>query len=187
MVDFLYGIDKALFYFINVTLANPVTDYLMPFITDLDHWKLFFLIMWLNLIIAGGKKGRIVAFLAIILVTFTDQLSSNLIKQTVERIRPCNVLDGIHLLVDRTSSFSFPSSHAVNYFGGAYFFSHFYPNYRIAFYIGASLAALSRVFCGVHYPSDIVGGAIIGTLAAMLLVYIWELINTKFNILKESR
>lgn len=184
MVEFLYKIDVSVFYFINKTLANPVTDFMMPFITELNHWKIFYAIMFLYLLIGGGKRGRIVAIGLILLVATSDQISSNLIKNAVERIRPCNVLPDVRLLVGCTQSFSFPSSHAVNNFAGAVFLSHFYPKFTISFYIGAFLMAASRVFVGVHYPSDVLFGIAIGVLIGMLFVFLWDLLNKKYKILK---
>lgn len=183
MADFLYNIDVQVFYFINKTIANPVTDSVMPFITELNHWKIFYVIMWLYLMIAGGKRGRIAGILVLFLVLISDQLSSNLVKHVIERARPCNVLPGVHLLVGCTGSFSFPSSHAVNNFAGAVFFSHFYPRFTAAFYSAAILMALSRVFCGVHYPSDILGGMIIGMLIGWLYILLWKTINKKLKLL----
>lgn len=181
-MNILQSIDNSIFYFINVTLANPVTDAIMPFITVEKHWFIFYAIMWLYLVIAGGKKGRTVALLVILLVAITDQFSSHFIKDFVQRIRPCHVLQGVHLLVGCTDSFSFPSSHAVNNFAGALFFSHFYPKMKYAFYTGAILMALSRVFCGVHYFSDILGGAIIGLLIGWGFITLWEKINSKIKL-----
>jgi undecaprenyl-diphosphatase len=185
MMDFLYNIDVQLFYFINNTLANPVTDSFMPFITELNHWKIFYAIMFFYLIIGGGKKGRIAAIILVLLISCSDQFSSNLVKNLSERIRPCNVLPHVHLLVGCTQSFSFPSSHAVNNFAGAVVLSHFYPRFRISFYTGAFLMAISRVFVGVHYPSDVLGGTVIGILIGILFVYLWGLLNGKFKILKQ--
>ena len=185
-MHFLQNIDNSIFYFINGTLANPVTDVFMPFITVEKHWFIFYAIMWLYLMIAGGKKGRIAALLVLLLVLISDQVSSNLIKNLVERVRPCNILpsDKVHLLVGCTNSFSFPSSHAVNNFAGAFFFSYFYPKMKYGIYTGAFLMAISRVFCGVHYPSDVFGGMLIGLFIGWFIIWLWKKFNGKFKILK---
>ncbi len=182
MLNILQSIDTGIFYFINVTLANPVTDAVMPFITVEKHWYIFYAIMWLYMMIAGGKKGRTVALLVLLLALVSDQLSSNFIKDFVQRTRPCHVLQGVHLLVGCNDSFSFPSSHAVNNFAGAFFFSHFYPKLKYGLYTGAFLMAISRIFCGVHYFSDILGGAVIGLLIGWGFIILWEKINSKIKL-----
>jgi undecaprenyl-diphosphatase len=181
-LNILQSIDNSIFYFINVTLANPVTDAIMPFITVEKHWYIFYAIMWLYLMLGAGKKGKVVALLVLLLVLITDQLSSHFLKELMQRTRPCHVLPGVHLLVGCTDSFSFPSSHAVNNFAGAFFFSHFYPKLKYGFYIGAFMMAISRVFCGVHYFSDILGGAIIGLLIGWGFIVIWEKINSRLKL-----
>lgn len=182
MLNILQSIDTGIFYFINVTLANPVTDAVMPFITVEKHWYIFYAIMWLYMMIAGGKKGRTVALLVLLLALVSDQLSSNFIKDFVQRTRPCHVLQGVHLLVGCNDSFSFPSSHAVNNFAGAFFFSHFYPKLKYGLYMGAFLMAISRVFCGVHYFSDILGGAVTGLLIGWGFIVLWEKINSRLKL-----
>lgn len=182
MLDFIQYIDTQLFYFINVICANPVTDYVMPFITDTKNWHIFFFIMWFAMVFNGGKRGKIAAVMIIICVIISDQTSSNLIKNLVERVRPCNALQGVHLLVNCTGSFSFPSSHAVNHFAGAFVLSHFFREYRFAIYLGATLMGLSRIFVGVHYPFDVLGGMIIGTFIGFILIYLWKYLNKYLKI-----
>lgn len=182
MFDFLYNIDVQLFYFINVTCANPITDKLMPFITDREHWFIFYGIMWLAMVIKGGKRGRIAAIMIIVCVIISDQASSSIIKNLFHRIRPCNVLQGVHLLVGCTDSFSFPSSHAVNYFAGVTMLSYFFKEYRTAFFSISFLVALSRIFVGVHYPSDVLGGILIGIIIGLFVIWLWLLANKILKI-----
>lgn len=174
-MEFFQTLDASIFHFINGTLANPVTDSFMPFITEGRHWTIFYVIMGLYLLIKGGVKGRTAVILAIVLIFMTDQ-GSNVIKEFFQRVRPCNTLSGVHLLVNCSGSFSFVSNHAANNLGEAYLLSRIYPHMAIPIYVIAGIVAISRVFCGVHYPGDVLGGAIYGTLCALLLLYIYSLI-----------
>jgi undecaprenyl-diphosphatase len=181
-MEFLYALDKALFLFINQTLSNPVGDVVWPLITDYDKlWpvRIILIAVWLWLAIKGGRRGRTVALMIIPVLVLSDKLSSAVIKEFVGRPRPCHevsgvpIVQGIHLLVNCGTGKSFPSSHAVNNFALAVVFSFYYRKWIWWFAGWASLVALSRPAVGVHYPSDIVGGAIIGTLVAALVIWTW--------------
>ena len=182
MGEFLQNIDTALFYFINKTLANPLTDKIMPFITENNHWFLVYIILLGWLFIKGGAKGRVAVIMALLLVTLTDQVNSFYIKDLFHRIRPCNALPNVHLLVNCTDSFSFTSSHAINNFGAATVFSYFYKNFRYILFGTATLVSLSRVFVGVHYPFDILCGAMLGVFAAWVFIYIWRFISKTLKL-----
>jgi len=169
MIDFLYSIDVALFYFINHNLQNPVFDKFFPFITEVKHWHITFILLWGISFFKGGRKGKVAAIGAILVIILSDQISSSLLKNWIQRIRPCNVLTDVHLLAGCTSSFSFPSSHAVNNFAMAVFFYRFFPNLKYPLFITAFLVALSRPYCGVHYPSDVFLGGIIGASIGYIL------------------
>lgn len=181
MSDFLYSIDLEIFHFINGTLSNPVFDKFFPFITNIQHWLIAYLILWFILLLNGGKKGKIVAISLLFLIIITDQISSNLLKNYFERIRPCNVLENINILVSCTKSFSFPSSHATNNFSVAVFLYKFYPRFKWAFFTIATLMALSRVVVGVHYPSDIFAGAVIGSIIGYIFSLIISFISKKLT------
>jgi undecaprenyl-diphosphatase len=189
MSEFLYSIDKAVFFFINHTISNPILDWLMPFLTDLNKDKLavaIVAILWLWLMIRGGKRGRTAGILLVLSIIVSDQFSSSVLKNLFSRVRPCHALQGVRLLVDCGSGLSFPSSHAVNNFAGATILSHYYRKYAWGWFSFASLIALSRPYIGVHYPSDIVGGAAIGWACAVCLIAAWEFIETRF-IEKEAK
>lgn len=171
MPEFLRLADVAIFRFINLTLANPVTDVVMPFLTDLNqNWfgRGLIAAAWLLLVARGGKPGRAAAFLLIPLIAVSDQISSNVIKGLFMRPRPCHLLngaavvEGVRLLVGCGGGYSFPSSHAVNHFAAATLLSRYYPGAARYLFGYAALIALSRVFVGVHYPLDVIGGALIG-------------------------
>jgi len=179
MIEFLYSIDVTLFRFINSTLANPVTDKIMPFITDVKNWYLLYIFLWFLILFKGGKYRVGLAIGMILLVAISDQLSSTLLKHLFERPRPCKVLENVHLLVGCTDSYSFPSSHAVNNFAAAMFFTYFYKHLKRILFSVASIMALSRIFVGVHYPSDVIGGALIGIAIGYILAITYEFILKK--------
>lgn len=193
MSEIFISVDRSLFHFINWTLGNSVFDILMPFLTDLNKTLLGKILagsIWILLVWKGGKKGRLVAFFLIPLIVLSDQLSSSIVKKIITRPRPCHTIDGvrmvenIRLLVDCGSGFSFPSSHAVNNFAAASYFSYFYRRWTWAFCTFAALVAFSRVYVGVHYPSDIVGGAIIGVMCGILIVGIWKILAKQYPVLQ---
>ncbi len=170
MLEFLVHLDTLLFNLFNQTLTSPVLDWLMPRLTNLDNWKLLILLIWIALMVWGGKRGRAAALLLILTITLSDQMSSFVIKPLVHRIRPCHVVETVRLLVGCSGSFSFPSSHATNSMAAAALFGGFYHKYRWYFYTLAGLIAYSRVYVGVHYPFDVIAGAILGFLVGWLVV-----------------
>jgi membrane-associated phospholipid phosphatase len=175
MTDFLFSIDKWLFSVINQTLQNGFFDAVMPFLTDLNQMlggKIFFLIIGILLLAVGGRRGRILVLVLIITITISDQFSSSVIKPFFDRQRPCYVLKTVHLLVACGSGKSFPSSHAVNMFAVAVVCSYFYRRWRWVFFSFAATIAYSRVYVGVHYPSDAAGGALIGSLIGLGMVFL---------------
>jgi len=163
-MEWLYTIDKAVFLFFNKTLANPVFDLIMPVITESDYWRIPIALFILALIVFGGAKGRITALLLVLAVTFSDQISSFVIKPFVHRTRPCFVLEGVRLLIDQPNSPSFPSSHAANMMSTSVVMFAQYRKKSLIYLVLAALVMYSRMYVGVHYPADIAGGIITGGL-----------------------
>jgi undecaprenyl-diphosphatase len=172
MLEFLSEIDTALFLFMNVTLANPVTDLVMPVITSDWLLRILYASAVVLLLVFGNARLRWVVLFSILVLVVTDQTSAGLLKPMIGRLRPCHVLENINLLVNCGGGRSTPSSHAANAFGQAVLFSMMYRRWAWPLLIFASLVALSRVLVGVHYPFDILVGAIIG--AAVGYVGAWS-------------
>lgn len=168
MTDFLYSIDVNLFYFINQTISVKFLDKFFLIITDVKHWYIAYIILWFILIFKGGRIGKIAAVGAILLITVSDQFTSHFLKDIIARVRPCHVIEDARMLVSCKGSYSFPSAHAVNNFALAVFMLRLFPKYKWILLIVASLVALSRPYIGVHYPSDIVAGALIGSAIGYL-------------------
>jgi undecaprenyl-diphosphatase len=172
------NLDAALFHFVNGTLQNPVFDFLMPFITDLNKHTSVLIIVGVLLIllfVKGGTKGKYAVVVLAFGILMSDQLNSSVAKFILARPRPCHVLQHVHLLVSCGSGYSFPSSHAVNNFCGAVILSFFFPQAAVWLYTFAGIVSFSRVYVGVHYPADVLGGAIIGICCGLIMIalFLW--------------
>jgi len=184
MLDFFYNIDVSILFFFNQTLSNPLFDKFFVFITNVKNWYLVYIIFWSLMFFKGGKKSKLTAVMLILLILASDQISSHLLKNLISRVRPCHVHQELNLLTGCLNSFSFPSSHALNNFAAATFLSLFFNKYKYIFVSAAVLISISRVYLGLHYPSDIIGGAALG----FLLGYLFYILTVKINLLffKES-
>jgi len=179
-VEKVVQIDTNLFFLLNYKAQNCVFDFLMPTLTDLDYWRIPLILLAIFLLVFGEKRGRIAVLLLVLGITLSDQVCNTILKPLVGRVRPCNVLENVHLLVNCTRAFSFPSSHATNIFTGMILFSFVYRKLRIALLTIAALVAYSRVYVGVHYPFDVVAGTALGILCALIIIVLFKLLSRKF-------
>ncbi|MBI5846971.1 MAG: glycosyltransferase family 39 protein [Nitrospirae bacterium] len=156
--------DTALFFFINQNLQNPFFDRVMPFVTTQTYLVFlpFVVLLWFR-----EKKQALPALVAgLFAIAFADACG-HILKELVMRQRPCNALDHVHLLVGCSKSYSMPSNHASNAFAFAMTIRFMLGSrYSLLFPAVAGLIGISRVFVGVHYPFDVLAGALVGTAAA---------------------
>ena len=161
-MDFLYSIDLSIVYFFNYTLSSGLLDKFFFIITNVNSWYIAYVILLGISFTKGGTKGKLAVLGIILLIIVTDQTGYRLLKEYFARPRPCNALTDVLTPLGCTGSFSFPSNHALNNFAAALFFYRLFPKLKWVLFITASLVAISRVYLGLHYPSDIFGGAVIG-------------------------
>ncbi|MDB5035234.1 MAG: Membrane-associated phospholipid phosphatase [Chlorobi bacterium] len=177
----LYAIDSTAFRAINGGSANALFDLIMPAITDVRNAYIPYAILFILLLWKGGSRGRWCALLMAVTVLITDPVNSRIIKEMVMRVRPCEALAGVRLLVPCGGGKSFPSSHAVNNFAAAVIISYFFRRAAPYAFGVASVIAFSRVYVGVHYPGDVIGGALVGSVMAAIVLLIWKLIIDRWR------
>ena len=169
MLEQLIQFDQNLFFTINHGLSNSFFDWLMPALRNRFFWTPLYLFIIIFFIRNYGKQGWIMILFLGLTFGCTDFISSSLIKPTVQRLRPCNnpeIKSDVKNLIDCGSGFSFPSSHASNHFGLAVFLiMMLYRKWKLILPIGLLWAAsisFAQVYVGVHYPVDILAGAMLG-------------------------
>lgn len=157
--------EGSFLLFIQDHLRMPALDGVMTFITHLGDGGLIWIILTLILLIVPHtrKAGAICAAALVLNLLLTNVA----LKNIIQRIRPYDVMDSLKILVEAEHDFSFPSGHTACSFAGAWAMRRTLPKKAwVPAIVLAVLIALSRPYVGVHYPTDVLGGLIVGTLAA---------------------
>jgi membrane-associated phospholipid phosphatase len=180
----LQSLDVSLFRFINSSLSNGFFDVLMPFMSDspLLTCALFLICVWL--VFAGGARGRICVMMLILSLCLGNWLVVDTVKHLVGRLRPFHVLTDVRLRVGMGDSYAMPSSHAANWFSMATVLFVYYRRSIWAMLPLAVLVSFSRIYNGVHYPSDVLAGAILGMGYSFAVIFgfdrLWQFAGARW-------
>jgi undecaprenyl-diphosphatase len=177
--------DAEIFRFINIQLTNPAFDAFFPWLTNVIQTHVFqFAILPLILaaIFYAFRFRGLGAVIAGALLTWAcDVFISVAIKPITLRPRPFMTLPDTIVRAHKPASTSFPSGHAADSFFLATFFTMLYPRLWPLYYTIAFLIAFSRVYVGVHYPGDVVGGAVIGTCLGYLTALLIKRVTLRWD------
>jgi len=178
MLEKIKEIDVNLFVYLN-SLGSETYDKLWLVITNQLNWIPFFLLMFYVIYRkVGGKQLLYLILFIAVLITFTDQ-TTNFVKHTFERLRPCNnpEINTFIRIVKSRSSFSFFSGHAANTMAVATFLflvlkRHF--KYFGLLFLWPLIFAYSRIYLGLHYPGDILAGYFFGAVFGFVTFKIYQ-------------
>lgn len=172
----LKTIDTGLFHWINFSWSNPLFDLLMPFLSGNRLFVPVFVLGCLGLILKGGVRGRLCIAMLLLMVVLGDTLVCKHLKEFFHRPRPCKELTDVILPpgVGCSDSGSLPSSHAANWFAATMVLSIYYRRSLRFMLPLAVLVGISRIYNGVHYPSDVLAGAVLGASYAGLGMWALE-------------
>ncbi len=181
-MHWLEALDTALFHFINRSLSNPLFDWLMPLLSGgngVMHWFILALVLaFVAVLILGDVRARLCAVMILLAASLGNGLVVNTIKHAVNRPRPCIALPDVVERLGRTTSGSMPSAHAANWFAATMVVFIFYRRkwwLIVPVFLMAAAVSFSRVYCGVHYPADVLVGATLGAgyAAAFVVAVQW--------------
>jgi undecaprenyl-diphosphatase len=184
MSDFLWNLDLTLFKFINQTLSFGWLDQITPVLTDIHHHfaiiKFGLPLLILTFFLKKYKRTGLTYFLFFILAASTSDFVGGKVKKIFLRPRPFQIAEtqAIQKAPAGTNN-SFYSNHASNNFAAATYLAAFFPGGQIYFLSIAGFIALTRVHTGVHYPSDIFVGALMGILWGFFFSRLIKLIIAK--------
>ena len=188
MIETLEELDRSLFLLLN-GLHHDSVDQIMIWLSDKFIWIPFYVLL-IGLIVRKHefKSLLLVIPALILLVVLSDQISVHLFKNGFERLRPCHdagLQQLIHLVGNCGGQFGFVSSHAANTFALASFLIYVMKSKSI-FYImiiWAFAVSYSRIYLGVHYPGDVLVGAVVGWLIGYLVWTLAKSANVKLDYL----
>lgn len=163
MLDFLLHLDGGILLFLQENVRNPILTPILRLITTLGNGGAIWIV--LTVLLLCIPRTRRVGCMALAALLGTLLVNNMILKNLVARTRPYEVIEGLTYIVRRPSDFSFPSGHAGCSFAVACILFRRLPGrYGVPALLLAILIALSRLYVGVHYPSDVLFGTISGIL-----------------------
>lgn len=182
IVERIKEFDYRLFSRMNGEWHNSFFDGFLPFTRETNFWIPFYFFLILFAVVNFKKYGWLWILFLIVNVIISDYVSSTLIKEAFFRLRPCRdpaIADHVRFLVKNCpGSSSFTSSHACNFFAAAMFifttFKNVIGKWRWVFFLWAFIPSYAQVYVGVHFFTDIVGGAIAGLILGYIVGYIFN-------------
>lgn len=180
MLDTLLNLDGGFLLFLQESVRNPILDNLMIFITSLGNGGMIWNVATIALLIP--KKTRKAGIMSAAALLGSLIINNNIVKDIVQRPRPFVTFADLQIIIPTPSEFSFPSGHTSSSFAAAaVFYRHLPKKIGLPSVILAGLIGFSRLYVGVHYPTDVIAGVIMGILLSYLAEYLVNLFAKKLK------
>ena len=179
-MEWLLELDGKLLLWLREIVCHPALDSVMKFVSKLgDHGMIWIVIGVLFLLMGFWKRVWFRNGFLVLFSLLADLILCNkLLKPLFDRTRPYYVLD-YEPLIPPVGDASFPSGHTAVSFAAATAIYAINKKWGIAAYAFAVLMGFSRLYLGVHFPLDVLGGALVGTVAAKIVIGLMKQVNGK--------
>ncbi len=173
MMELILNIDSSILLFFQ-ELRTPILTILFSIITRLGNAGIFWIAI--TIILLSPKKTRKVGYMSMFALLLSLLVNNMILKNLVGRIRPYEVIEQLELIIAKPRDLSFPSGHAGASFASASVLYRKLPKkFGIPAVILATLIAISRIYLGVHYPSDVIFGAFSGIVLSYLAQWLVDM------------
>lgn len=182
MIETLNGLDISITTALN-SLHNQFFDNFMWLVSATKTWIILYLVIIALLFIKNWKQAILIILMIALCIAIADQISSGIIKNAVERLRPSRnpeLHDIIHIVNDyRGGLYGFVSSHAANTFALIFLLSLIFRKwyFYLAGFSWATIISYSRIYLGVHFLGDILGGVAIGLISGYVCYVLYKRIG----------
>ena len=180
MLETLLNLDIGFLLFLQESVRNPILNTIMVFVTSLGNGG----ILWIaaTIVLFIPKKTRKIGIMSAVALLGSLIINNHIIKNIIQRPRPFATFPELQIIIPIPSEFSFPSGHTSSSFAAAaVFYRHLPKNLGLPSVILAGLIGFSRLYVGVHYPTDVIAGVVMGILLSYLAEFLVNLLAKKLK------
>lgn len=175
-MEFILNLDTNILLFIQENLRHPILTAILNFITTIGEGGIVWIVI--SLVLLFSKKTRRIGCMGLLALLLMLVINNIGLKNIFSRPRPYDTIPELVTLARRPTSYSFPSGHAASAFSAAcVFFRKLPKKFGIPILILAFLMGFSRIYVGVHYTTDVLGGILCGIAISYLATWLWEQIE----------
>jgi len=173
-MDQLISLDKKIFEAINHA-HFPVMDYFMYFVSLVGELAIIWFFLGVLVLYKNKKEGKKILILMTLAIILTVLINHTVVSYFFFRLRPYLALPGVHQLGKQWMDSSFPSGHVSSAMAATVILGRYYRKYLAWMMLFVILTMYSRVYLGMHYPSDVLAGVAVGLISGCGIIYLYKI------------